>query len=220
MKFSEKIKAVALRRSGATYSEIRKKVSVSRSTLSLWLRGVNLSESQKRNILRGLDISREAAAQKKKTERVVRTKKIMEQARAEFLNLSKEPLFLVGLSLYLAEGDKALERVKFTNSDPNLISIIMSWLREICNVPETKFRIALHVHNLHVRSDIIKYWSKLTKIPESQFYALYIKKSTLSTRRNILYNGTCSVIVNSRDLFRRIAGWRSALLENFGSSVG
>lgn len=218
MKLSEKIKALKLRKKGISYSEIMKSVSVSKSTLSFWLRDITLNRKQKNRILHGLDISRNAAGELRRRQRLEKTEVIIDNAKTEFLNLIKKPIFLVGLSLYLAEGDKnAQERVKFTNSDPKLISIMMRWFREICEVPNKKFRIALHIHNLHISDDVKNYWSNLTNIPTGQFYALYVKESTLRTRRNILYNGTCSVIVNSRDLFRRITGWRMALLDYFCS---
>jgi hypothetical protein len=46
-KFTEKEKAIKLRKSGATYSEVLREVPVSKSTLSLWLRDVGLSKTQK-----------------------------------------------------------------------------------------------------------------------------------------------------------------------------
>ena len=46
MKLNEKTEAIRLRRLGKSYSEIRKKVNVSKSTLSLWLRSVTLTPAQ------------------------------------------------------------------------------------------------------------------------------------------------------------------------------
>ena len=50
LKTREKIKAVNLRKSGKTYSEILKIVPVAKSTLSIWLREVGLSKVQKQTI--------------------------------------------------------------------------------------------------------------------------------------------------------------------------
>ncbi|TSC67048.1 MAG: Uncharacterized protein G01um101466_809, partial [Parcubacteria group bacterium Gr01-1014_66] len=47
--------------------------------------------------------------------------------------------------------------VKFTNSDWNTIILMMRWFREVCKVPEEKFRIALHIHNLHSAPDAKNY---------------------------------------------------------------
>ncbi len=90
---------------------------------------------------------------------------------------------------------------------------MMRWFREICNVPEEKFRIALHVHNLHVRQDIIQYWSKITDIPAKQFNKPYVKQTSLGQRTNILYNGTCAIAVYHKDLFSKINGWKMGMLK-------
>ena len=50
LKIEEKIKALELRRKGLTYKEILKQVPVAKSTLSLWLREVGLSKTQKQRI--------------------------------------------------------------------------------------------------------------------------------------------------------------------------
>ena len=216
MKIKKKIQAIKLRKMGKSYLSIRKKVDVSKSTLSLWLRGVVLNKKQKTKILKGLYKSREMAGQKKTADRLKRTQQIYLKAKEEFNFLIKNPLFITGLALYCAEGDKnILERVKFANSDPHLIAIMMRWYREVCLVKEDKFRIALHIHNLHSNKDVINYWGKITKVSIHQFYKLYVKKTTLKHRKNPLYNGTCSIVINSKDLFRRIMSWKSALFSNF-----
>jgi len=201
---------------GKSYGEIRKKLRVSKSTLNRWLEKIELTSLQKTQILKGLEKSRLAASNLKKADRLKRTKEMYQAGMQEFLFLSKKSLFKVGLALYWAEGDKnRLERVKFTNSDHRLIALMMRWFREICRVPENKFRIALHIHNLHMSTEVVDYWKHITNISEKQFHRPYVKRTSLGQRKNILYNGTCSIIINSKDLFRRITGWKIALLDEF-----
>lgn len=219
MKLEEKNLAIKLRQKGWSYSKILRRMSVSKSTLSLWLRDIELTAEQQKKLLKGLEKSRYIGGRIKYDDRLVRTRNIIEESSREFSDLIKNPLFSIGLSLYLAEGDKNRnERVKFTNSDPALIRLMMKWFREICNVPEKKFRISVHIHDLQSRSNASKFWSTITKLPLEQFHKLYIKRSTLRRRRNVLYNGTCSIIINNRYLFRRILGWRIGLFEYFGVS--
>lgn len=219
MKLKEKNKAISLRRRGYSYKNILKEVAVSKSTLSLWLRDIELNLNQQRTLLRGREVSRYAAALAKRHKREGDVRKIINRSKKDFSKYVKHDLFLSGLSLYWAEGDKNIqERVKFTNSDPHMILFMMKWFRDICSVDEGKFRIAVHVHNLHSVSDIKKYWSIVTKIPHEQFYKLYVKKSTLKYKKNPLYNGTCSIVVNSRTLFRTIVGWKLGLLDYFSLS--
>jgi len=215
MKLEEKNKAINLRTLGRSYREIRKKVSVSKSTLSLWLRDVKLTPEQEKRLyvdLRQKNAYRLAKLNQKK--RIETTKQIIKEAKKEAILLLKNPLFLSGLMLYWAEGNKSdtMEQVKFTNSDPIMIKLMMRWFREICLVPESKFRVCLHIHTLHCRKNIEKYWSSITGLPPRQFYKTQIKPTSLRHRRNKLYNGTCAVNVISKNLFRRIKGWKLGVI--------
>lgn len=218
MKFKEKIKAISLREKGRSFNEIRKKIKVSKSTLSLWLKDVKLTSKQKQRLyvtLRQKNAYRLAKMNQDKKE--TRIKVIVGQAKKEIKRLIKNPLFLAGLMLYCAEGDKSdlREVVKFSNSDPILIKFIMRWFREVCHVPEEKFKICLHIYELHCRKNIENYWSKEINIPMRQFYKTQIKPTSLGHRRNILYNGTCSVRINNKDLYRRIKGWKIGFFEKY-----
>ena len=215
MKLEERFRAVELRKRGKSYSEIRLQMQVSKSTLSRWLREIELTAEQK-NLLRGRELSRLAGAKAQQQKRIERTKKVVEKSEKEISLLINNPLFLAGLMLYWAEGDKHKgERVKFTNSDENAIILMMKWFREICKIPEEKFRIALHIHNLHSRPEVKAYWSEITGIPLQNFHKVFVKKTSLRQRRNILYNGTCGIVINNKELFRKIVGWKMGLLKYF-----
>jgi len=222
MKLKEKIKAIRLRKLGKSYSEIRKQVKVSKGTLSLWLRNTKLTPAQERRLyvtLRRRNAYKGAKVQQEK--RIERTKQIITEAKKEVKYLLKNPLFLAGLMLYWAEGDKSdeIERVKFSNSDPFMIKFMMRWFREICKVLENKFRISLHIHKLHCRKDVENYWSKITNIPLSQFQKTQIKPTSLKQRKNKLYNGTCAITVHNKDLFRRMKGWKLGFLEKMNIKI-
>lgn|SRR3989338_1577113 len=219
MKLEERNRAIKLRKSGFGYPGILKRVNVSKSTLSYWLRGVELTPNQKGRLLKGRERSRFAAAEARRRKRLEKTEEIIFAGRKEFPLLLKNQLFLSGLSLYWAEGDKnKSEKVKFTNSDEMMITLMMKWFREVCRVPEEKFRISLHVHDLFCNADVRSHWAKITNIPKKQFHKIYIKKSSLRQRKNVLYNGTCAITVSNRDLFRKIVGWKLGLLDHFNIS--
>ena len=215
MKLVDKNIATKLRKLGRSYGEILKRVPVSKSTLSVWLRNIELTDKQKTVLLLGRQRARYAGAKARQQQRITRSTQIVEQSKKEIDHLYKKPLFVSGLMLYWAEGDKSdtLEHVKFTNSDPALIQLMMRWFREICAVPKEKFRITIHIHTLHCRPQIEKYWSNITNVPLNQFYKTQIKPTSLRQRRNVLYDGTCAIIVHNRDLFRKIKGWKLGFIE-------
>lgn len=219
MKLKEKIKAIHLRRLGKSYGEIHKQVNVSKSTLSLWLRDIELTPEQKAR-LKGRQKARHEGAKANQRKRIERTREIISEAKKEVKYLYKNFLFLSGLMLYWAEGAKrSKETIKFSNSDPAMIELMMKWLREICKVPEKKFRIGLHIHELYCRKDAENYWSQITGVPLNQFQKTYIKSTSLKHRKNKLYNGTCNIIVCNKDLFRRIRGWKLGFLEKMNITI-
>lgn len=218
MKLKEKLKAIKMRKFGKSYGEILKKVNISKGTLSLWLRDIKLTPEQQKRLYVTLQLENAYKGAKiKQEERIEKTKKIITEAQEEAIPLLKNTLFLSGLMLYWAEGDKSktIEHVKFTNSDPAMIVFIMKWFRKICKVPENKFRITLHIHTLHCRKDVQKYWSQITGIPLCQFYKTQIKPTSLRHRKNKLYNGTCSVGIYNKNLFRKIEGWKLGFLKKW-----
>ena len=49
--------------------------------------------------------------------------------------------------LYWAEGGKTRKgMVRFSNSDPEMIKIMMAFFRKVCNAPKEKFRGYIHIH--------------------------------------------------------------------------
>ncbi|MFZ2199650.1 MAG: hypothetical protein WAV40_02595 [Microgenomates group bacterium] len=92
------------------------------------------------------------------------------------LSTKEIKLKIAGLMLYWGEGAKRnANRIDFANSDPEMILVFLSFLRKIYQVDETKFRIYLYSYHSLPTSELIAYWSNLTKIPTTQFSKPYIR---------------------------------------------
>ena len=221
MKLQQKNKAIELRKKGKSYKEILNHVNVSKGTLSLWLRDVKLSEKQKARLYGLREKNLYKLAKNKQKQRIAQTRAIIRSAKSSIHRLTQKDLLLIGVALYWAEGDKSkkTEQVKFTNSDPQMIALIMRWCRDVCNVKDEKIRIALHIHDLHSEEKVKKFWSIVTGINLKQFHKTQIKASSIRHRRNKLYNGTCSVRINDRALFRKIRGWKLGMLDKMNISI-
>ena len=218
MKVLEKNKAVELRKQGKTFSEILKEIPVSKSSLSHWLRDINLTDEQLTRIRYKNDKIKKKFIEYNKLRRreaVKRRENIIEVAKEEINKISKRELKLLGIALYWGEGSKC-ERagaVKFVNSDSIMIKIMMRWFREICRVPESKFRASFQAYELQNIDTIRTFWSKLTGIPLSQFTApsLRISKTSKGKRGNILPYGTLQVQISNSALLTKILGWIEGL---------
>lgn len=131
MKNDFKQAAIDLRSSGLSYSEILKEIHVSKSTLSLWIRSISLTESQKER-LKLKKVHNIANAQyKNRQRRIERTNLIKVKAKQEIQKVTKFDLLLMGVMLYWAEGVKqkdhdASQGICFSNSDPYMLRLFLS----------------------------------------------------------------------------------------------
>jgi len=119
--------------------------------------------------------------------------------------------------LYWCEGTKypASNNVEFTNSDPRLQLFFITLLRKAYSLDESKFRVHLQIHDSHDLSNIKTFWSKLLKIPESQFIKPTITKMKGGKHRRKYY-GTCNLRYNDYQIQLKLIG----IYEEFGNKLG
>lgn len=220
-KLEEKSKAQRLRKQGLSYGEILLQVNVSKDTISRWCRDIILSEEQKRRLLENKSLGQKkgslVAADNKREARILRTQTIFQQAKRELGDLSKRDRFIAGLMLYAGEGEKTDGKGGFANSDPKMISFMMKWFREFCDLPISKFRGAIWLHEDRSEKEAKRFWSELTHIPEAQFHKTYIAKNKVDSkkiRKNIHEHGIFAIRFSDTAKQRRIIGWISALLDD------
>ena len=216
LKLKEKEKAIKLRKSGFSYSEILKEIPVAKSTLSLWLRNVGLAKKQKQRLT-----EKKLAAMKRgweacRKKRLMITEIIKGNARAEINKISKRELWLMGVMLYWAEGHKERGKssnVCFTNSDPQMIKLFLRWLQKICKISKEHIFCEIYLHETATEKarEIRKYWSEITDFPLIQFQKIRWKKNKINTKRKNIgenYRGLLRITVRkSANLNRKITGW-------------
>jgi len=202
----EKLKAITMRKKGMSYSQIKNKLNVSKSTLSIWLRDMPLSEKRIRELQADNPIRIERYRNTMRAKKNARLSEVYKKVSKDINRFSKRDLFLAGLFLYWGEGTKAQNSlVALTNTNPAMIKFFIRWLK-LFGIKNKDLKIKLHLYsNMNVKGSF-DFWSKELKIPISQFYKPYIKKTSL---RSITYKdgfgkGTCSVILGSRDLWEYV----------------
>lgn len=222
-KLEEKMHAVKLRKEGLSYKEILKQVSVSKATLSLWCRDIELTSGQKERLIankkNGQHKGSIIAAENKRKARTERTLKTFKEAAVEIGVFSARDRFISGISLYAGEGDKSQKGIGFANTNPQFIKFMMDWFVEFCQIPNHKFRGAIWIHEGLDPLKAKEYWSKLTGIPMSQFHKTYIalnKTDSKKIRKNIHEYGVFAIRVSDSQKQRKILGWISAV---FGAKI-
>lgn len=207
--------ATLLRKQGKSYNEINQILGIPKSTLSYWLKDVEMPVGIKKKFW---DKTRRKWAynitQFNKKRAILareRAEKIQCLASKDIHKLSKRELFLVGVALYWAEGHKRSRwRADFSNADPGMIKLMMRFFREICHVREDRFFAAAQIHPNVTAEGAINYWSKITRIPKNQFLKTYSRVTPSSKGKraiNRLPYGTLRVSVSHMELINKIKGW-------------
>ena len=126
-----------------SYTQIRKRLGVPKSTLSYWLRGFPLSEERILELRRQgwkkaeAKIERFCAAMRKKKE--LKEREIFNKYKKRFDKLSKDTFFVAGLMLYLGEGDKKnYNRISLANTDPEIIKFFIKWMVDFFDIIREK----------------------------------------------------------------------------------
>lgn len=93
-----------------SYTEIRKRLRVSKSTLSYWLREFPLPEDKiielrKKGWERG-ESARERFRNRMRAKREVKLREVYLEQKKRLSHVSKDAFLVAGLMLYLGEGDK------------------------------------------------------------------------------------------------------------------
>lgn len=198
----EKILVIQMRKSGMSYSQIRKKVPVSKSTLSKWLQDLPLSSTRMKELR---DNNPQRIERFRETMRKKREERIMiqkEAVRRDLGKISKRELFIAGFFLFWGEGSKGRSSmVAFANTDPIMIKCFLDWIIAIGG-DRNQVRFVLHLYKDMDINKELRFWSKALSFPLSAFTKPYIKQSHLSeiTYRNGFGHGTCNVRYMSQDL--------------------
>ena len=217
----EKETAIAMRREGKTYSEIRMVVPVSKSSLSLWFKEVSLSTPQKQTLTAKKLAAAKNGGLAKRRQRIERNDVLFSAAVRDIGVLSDRELFLVGVALYWAEGTKQKEHtvsqpVIFANSDPRMIQCFLRWL-DILNVPQGDRVFNLYIHPSGDVEAAVRFWAETVGVTEETiFERVYFKNGNPKTnRKNIgsAYRGLLRVgVKRSTDLNRRLSGWAQGIV--------
>lgn len=214
-----KEQAIRLRIRGYSYSMIRSKIGLSKSTLSNWLGRIPFEPNKE--VLERVGSARLKSALYKQSVKREDIRVMSQKAFKDIGKLSKRDLFMLGIGLYLGEGSKAFEEIRIVNSDPNVIRLSILWLITCCQLSIKNLRIAIHCYPDNNEKELIKFWHKETKIPLKQFVktSIDLRTNKSKVRKRKLPFGTAHLYVVSASLLplggvksrhRRIMGWIEA----------
>ena len=140
MKTLERRQARELRAQGWSVKEIEQALGVARSSVSRWVRTVELGDDQLRALAERGRLGAHAAAQRKAAAARERRRRFQEDGRR--LTRERGASHAAGCMLFWAEGSKERNALKIVNSDPELLVTFVRFLREHFAVPNERIKVA------------------------------------------------------------------------------
>jgi predicted transcriptional regulator len=213
MKTEQREGARRLRREeGRSIKEIAALVGVSVSSVSVWVRDIELTDEQVQALrLRNPAINQRLAAWRSNSERArVRRRAYQQEGRA--LARESAPGHAAGVMLYWGEGDKGNKNsVRISNSDPYVLRFFLRFLREHFGVQPSRVRITCHLFADHLerQREIERYWLDLLGLPPTALRPSILNvysKHSQKKRRNKLPYGTCRLAVHDTRIVQSILG--------------
>lgn len=207
--------AVAMRQQGRSYREIGEVVGVSKSTLSLWLRDIPLTDEQRVALALRAPVGASKRARAIRASGAQRRAHIESEARAQIAGVSESELFVAGVVAYWAEGAKNKPwrtgtRVEFLNSDPAMIQLFLGWL-SLLRIERDRLQFRVYIHESADVAGAECFWAQTVGVSIESLERTTLKRHNPKTvRRNVGedYHGClCVSVRRSADLNLRIAGW-------------
>jgi hypothetical protein len=203
MKSAQRERAIELRLTHKLgYKAIAEQVKVSKSTLSRWLEDLPLTDERVLELRREAwsrgESSREKFRQTMRAKRDKREHEIYLKQKKKLSHISEQSLFVSGLMLYAAEGDKkSRAEIAFSNTDSVMVLFFARWLERFLGIEQGKLRIQLHLYeNMDVRAEE-SYWKKQLCMNQGQLCKSQIRllRPGKFSYREPFRHGTCKLYV-------------------------
>lgn len=198
-----------MRLEGSSIKEIEASLAVARSSVSRWVRDVELGPEQRERLLARARLGPLVAAERSAAR--ARQTRLGYQLEGRRLARMCDPTYVAGCMLYWAEGSKSRNAVRLTNSDPDLVAYFVAFLRTHFDVPNDRLRLACNLFSDHEphQHRVESFWLHRLDLQRDSPRATTINhysKYSLKRRTNKLPYGTAAVSVYSTRIAQMLYG--------------
>ena len=210
MKIKEREEARLLRKEqGLSIKQIAKKLSVSVSSVSLWVRNIELTDEQTQNLIAYRYLSINKINGSKSNHEKWKKIRLQYQEQGKEDAKQNDIEHLKGCMLYWAEGTKKKNSVVLTNTDANMMKFFVNFLKNFFQVKKEDFDISFNCYlsNGLTLEDIENYWLSLLDLPKSCLRKSTTKYCDGPIHSNNGHNyGVCRVGIHKTEIAQRIFG--------------
>jgi hypothetical protein len=155
---------------------IAKEVGASLSSVSRWVRDVELTEEQQTTL--ELQAFNGHVKGRAVNSAVRRSARVLAQEEGRQLAERREALHVAGCMLYWAEGAKDRNQIRFTNSDPEMARFFVKFLRTYFNLRDENIKITcnLFADHLERQREIEHFWLETLRLPQSSLCKSTVKR--------------------------------------------
>jgi Homeodomain-like domain len=210
MKTAERMEARRLRREeGRSVKELAALLRVSRSTISLWVRDIDLTDEQRADLCRRSGIGRIKGSKTNAALALGRHRDAQRIGRDSARQ--GDVLHAAGCMLYWAEGSRSRHAVEFVNSDPAMVAFFLRFLRTCFSVSDPKIRVTCNLFADHAerQREIESFWLRELGLPKTCLAKSTVNrysKHSKKKRRNKLPYGTCRLKISDTWLVHEVRG--------------
>jgi hypothetical protein len=189
-----------LRSQGLSLPEISAAMDIPKTTVFRYIKGVRiLPEFQK-------EWSGKRGGMLKK--KLLQEKLAFEEGRKLVGTPSEKEKLLFLSALYWAEGSK--DDFGLSNTDPELIRVFVSGLRELLHVTDDRLRISVRIYEDLDRERCLNFWSDVVKVPKENFVNINVLSGK---KKGKLPYGMCRVRVSKGGiLLKELMGINKAIV--------
>jgi hypothetical protein len=211
VKVIEREQARRLRREqGLPIKVIAATIGVSSSSVSRWVRDVELTSAQTAALRDANPIYNRQRSGTARSSANARARRLAAQQEGARLARACDPLHQMGCMLYWAEGARNRNQLTFTNADPEMVDLFVHFLRRCYGVSDDRIALRVNVHlgNGLTLEEIEAWWLRRLGLPPGSLRRSTVNRPSRSSqqKRRTLPYGTASIVVSSTALVQSVLG--------------
>lgn len=190
---------------------IAARLGVAKSSVSRWVRDIELTAEQHAALLKMNPIYNNQLRGQEGRSRSARAVRIEAQRHGRELARRADPLHVQGCMLYWAEGSKRRNQAALVNSDPEVLKLYLRFLERCYSIPAEKVALTVncYVTNGLSAQQIVRWWLCELGLPEACARTPLVNRpssASRSRRGHVLPYGTVRLTVYSTFLVQSIFG--------------